>query len=104
MVKYAEERKFTWPQIRYWIAAWGLFFGGLVATIWGDEFPWGKMMPAIKELGPGIFTAGILALLIEPFFRREFARDAFLAAFRYILPAELKDEVEKILAYNFICD
>jgi hypothetical protein len=51
-----------------------------------------------------MFTAGILALLVEPFFRKEFARDAFLAAFRYVLPPEFREEVEKILRFDFLAE
>src|SRR5215469_15060470 len=97
-----EGRGFTWPQIRYWLVGWGLFFFGLFATIRGDLLPY--VGGPIKELGPGIFTAGILALLVEPFFRKEFARDAFLAAFRYVLPSEFREEVEKILKFDFIAE
>jgi hypothetical protein len=97
------ERQFTWPEVRYWTVGLTLVFGGAAAAIWGDDLPeWAQRIA--KELGPGIFTAGILALLVEPFFRKEFARDAFLAAFRYVLPEAFKDEVAKILTYNFICE
>ncbi|MFZ0424633.1 MAG: hypothetical protein WAL80_17295 [Xanthobacteraceae bacterium] len=87
----------TWPQIRYWLICGALLIGGGAATIWGD-----KTWPFVKELGPGIFTAGILAALVEPFFRHEFARDAFLAAFRYVMPDELKEEVQRIIGYKFL--
>ena len=99
----------TWPQIRYWGVSLGLLIVGFAATTWGG--PWQSFTPIVnwfgpvaKELGPGIFTAGILACLVEPFFRNEFARDAFLAAFRYVLPSELKDEVAKILTLEFIAE
>src|SRR5215467_2792849 len=97
-----EERQFTWPQIRYWIVGIILVIGGASGAIWGDDlsFTWAQRIA--KELGPGVFTAGILALLVEPFFRKEFARDAFLAAFRYVLPEEFKEEVTKILAHPFV--
>jgi hypothetical protein len=92
----------TWPQIRYWLACLGLIVVGIGATIWGG--PWEPIRNTAKELGPGIFTAGILASLVEPFFRHEFARDAFLAAFRYVLPEEFKEEVEKIIRHEFIAE
>ena len=80
----------------------GIILFGLFATIRGDLLPY--VGGPTKELGPGIFTAGILALLVEPFFRKEFARDAFLAAFRYVLPSEFREEVEKILKFDFIAE
>jgi hypothetical protein len=91
----------TWPQVRYWLFAVALIAVGVVATLWGG--PWEIIRPLVKELGPGVFTAGILAALVEPFFRNEFARDAFLAAFRYVLPSELKEEVRRIIGYKFLC-
>jgi hypothetical protein len=88
----------------------GLIILGLAATVWGG--PWELARPIVKELRPGVFTAGILAYLVEPFFRREFARDAFLSAFRYVLPTlsafryvlptEFRDEVAKILRFEAI--
>ena len=96
-----DRRGLTWPQIRYWLICSALIVVGILATIWGGPFD--RISPIIKELGPGIFTAGILASLVEPFFRNEFARDAFLAAFRYVLPDELKEEVRRILNYKFLC-
>jgi hypothetical protein len=89
----------TWSQIRYWALSISLTIAGLVATIWGDT-----VHSAVKELGPGLFTAGILACLVEPFFRKEFARDAFLAAFRYVLPNEFREEIAKILRFDFIAE
>jgi hypothetical protein len=103
-MKPVEERRFTGPQIRYWLISLGLVVGGAAAAIWGDELPWQWLRLIAKELGPGIFTAGIIASLVEPFFRREFARDAFLAAFRYVLPPAFKEEVEKILRFESIAD
>jgi hypothetical protein len=91
----------TWPQIRCWLFAFALIGLGVGATLWGG--PWEIGRPFVKELGPGVFTAGILAALVEPFFRKEFARDAFLAAFRYVLPDELKEEVRRIIGYKFLC-
>jgi len=92
----------TFPQIRYWVACLGLIIVGVTATIWGG--PWEATRPIFKELGPGIFTAGILASLVEPFFRKEFARDAFLAAFRYVLPEEFREEVAKIIRFEFVAE
>jgi hypothetical protein len=76
---------------------------GVTATVSADYA--GEMAGnIIKELGPGLFTAGILGLLVDPFLRRELARDAFLALFRYVLPNEFKDEVEKILRFEFVAE
>ena len=97
-----KDKGLTWPQIRYWGTCFALVVVGVAATTWGG--PWETSRPFVKELGPGVFTAGILAALVEPFFRKEFARDAFVAAFRYVLPKEFKDEIGKILRNEFIAE
>lgn len=99
-----EDERFTWSQIRYWVAGVALVLLGAAAAIGGPHLPYDWMQDLAKELGPGVFTAGLLALLVEPFFRREFARDAFLAAFRYVLPEQFKEEVSKILTHAFISE
>jgi hypothetical protein len=92
----------TRAQIIYWIISVGLLLGGGAGTLGGEYVPFVGWI--IKELGPGIFTAGILAAVVEPHFRQEFARDAFLAAYRYVLPKEFKEEIEKIIRFEFIAD
>jgi hypothetical protein len=90
----------TRSQIIYWSISLALLVGGCIGTLVGYLIPYVGWI--IQALGPGIFTAGILAVLAEPHFRKEFARDAFLAAFRYVLPKEFKEEVEKIIRFEFI--
>ncbi len=99
-----DDKGLTWPQIRYWAIAISLGIGGLVALIVAQFLPWQGARFVVGEIGVACLIAGILAGLVEPFFREEFARDAFLAAFRYVLPRELKNEVERILKFNFISD
>jgi hypothetical protein len=94
----------TWPQIRYWSVAIVLGVVGFVASIGAQFIPWEWLRVLLSEVAVASFIAGILAGLVEPFFRAEFARDAFLAAFRYVLPNEFKQEVEKILRTVFICE
>jgi hypothetical protein len=105
---WAEERTMekgqglTWAQLRYWSMCAALIVVGGAGTIWGDRLPW--LGSVVKELSPAIFIAGVLGSFVEPFFRKEFARDAFLAAFRYVLPPEFKDEITKILRFEFIAE
>ena len=58
----------------------------------------------LRNWGREFLLPESVAALVEPFFRKEFARDAFLASFRYVLPKEFKNEVEKILRNVFICE
>ena len=92
----------TWPQIRYWVTCGALIVVGAGLAIWGPDLPWAWVQAIAKELGSGLLIAGILGGFVEPFFRNEFARDAFLAAFRRVLPDEFKEEVEKIIRFEFI--
>jgi hypothetical protein len=55
-----EGKGLTWSQIQYWLVCAGLLLIGFVATVWGG--PWEWVRPIVKELGPGFFTAGLLAV------------------------------------------
>src|ERR1700730_10297315 len=62
--------------IPYWLICLGLIVIGIGATIWGG--PWEPVRDIAKELGPGIFTAGILGSLVALFFQHQFVRDRSL--------------------------
>jgi len=99
-----QDEGLTWPQIRYRRVA-GLLAAIGVACIVGAPFiPLEGLRFVTAEIGVAFLIAGILAGVVEPFFREEFARDAFVAAFRYVLPSEFKDEVEKILRFELIAE
>src|ERR1700720_839585 len=63
----------TSPRISYWLVCLSLVVIGIAATIWGG--PWEPVRDIAKVLGPGIFTAGILGLLVALFFQHEFVPD-----------------------------
>src|SRR5262249_11238489 len=92
----------TWSQIIYWLICAALILGGLAGASYAHLLPWEWVRVIVKELGTGFLIAGILAAVVEPHFRREFARDAFVAAFRRVLPDEFKDEIEKIMRFDCI--
>jgi hypothetical protein len=97
-------RTWTWPQIRYWVVAIVLAIIGLGLLIGAQFIPWEGARFVVSEIGIASLIASLLAGVVEPFFRGEFARDAFLAAFRYVLPKEFREEVEKILKFDFIAE
>jgi len=66
-----DDKNLTSPQIPYWLVCLGLVVIGIGATVWGG--PWETIHDVAKELGPGIFTAGLLGSLVGLFFRNEFA-------------------------------
>jgi hypothetical protein len=57
----------------------------------------------VKELGVAALIAAALGLTVDQAMKAELVRDAFYAAFRYVLPEELKAEVARIIDYRFIC-
>jgi hypothetical protein len=97
-----DDGKSTWARVKYYVICGGLIVGGLVSAIGGPGLLWEPIGAVLRELGLASIVAGILGLFVEPFFKNEFARDAFLAAFRYVLPDEFKEEIERILRYEFI--
>jgi hypothetical protein len=97
-------RTWTWPQIRYWVVVSAIAIVGLGFLIGAHFIPWNEARLIATEIGIASLVASILAGVVEPFFRGEFARDAFLAAFRYVLPMEFRAEVEKILKFDFIAE
>jgi hypothetical protein len=94
----------TWPQVRYRRIAGLLAAIGLACIVGALFIPLEELRFVTTEIGVASLIAGILAGVVEPFFREEFARDAFVAAFRYVLPSEFKDEVEKILRFELIAE
>jgi hypothetical protein len=98
------ESGFTKSQIRFWSICAVLILGGGGAVVGAEALPWPIAQLVIKELGLGLFIAGIVAALVDPYFRRELSRDAFVASFRYVLPPEFKDEITKIMRFEFIAE
>jgi hypothetical protein len=76
---------------------------GAAGSLWHQDIPWSWLAHLAGALSPPLFTAGILGLTVDIFLKRELARDVFVAAFRYILPDELKEEVQRIISYKFLC-
>lgn len=57
----------------------------------------------VESVFVAILIAGILGLSIDRFFRQQFAEDAFKASIGYLLPGELKGEMEWIYKCHIIC-
>ena len=76
---------------------------GAGGSLWHQVIPWSWLAHLAEALCPPLFTAGILGLTVDTFLKRELARDVFVAAFRYVLPDELKEEVHRIISYKFLC-
>jgi hypothetical protein len=90
-------------QIKVWLVLGIMTAIGAIGSIFYDDIspPWTSQIA--EALCPPLFTAGVLGLTVDTFLKREFARDVFTAAFRYVLPDELKEEVRRIIGYKFLC-
>jgi len=69
-------------------------YAGLYVGLW--------LEPIVREFGSALIVAAVIGGTVDLFFKDEFARDAFVAAFRYVLPAELKEEALRIISYKFL--
>jgi hypothetical protein len=57
----------------------------------------------VHDLGIGFMVAGILGATIDQILRRQLAEDAFKASIGYLLPNELKGEMEWIYSTHILC-
>ncbi len=103
-----DDKSLTSPQIPYWLVCLGLVVVGIGATVWGG--PWEPIHDVARELGPGIFTAGLLGSLIGLFFRPEFTSSPGLhqsqslpraAASTTLLPSDRAAQVAAIISGEF---
>jgi hypothetical protein len=93
----------SWAQIKIWLILAAMTIVGAAGSVYYGSIPEPWFSHIVEALCPPIFTAGILGLTVDAFLKRELARDVFVAAFRYILPEELKEEVRRIIGYTFLC-
>jgi len=73
----------------------------LVSSLLLQEWPDWKFF--LNSFGVAFVIAGILGLTIDRLFRQQLAEDAFKASIGYILPDELKGEMEWIYGSHIIC-
>jgi hypothetical protein len=91
-------------QITVWVALAVAFVAGLICVIFSDELPYVRMQRVIEDIGIALIVASILGITIDRALKIELVRDVFNAAFQYVLPGELKQEIRKILTYRLICE
>lgn len=97
------ERPISRDQIKLWFALAIMFILGVLGVLVADQLPWPWAQHLLKELSGALFTAAFLGFTVDRAAKIELIRDAFYAAFRYILPPELKEEVARIINYKFLC-
>ena len=92
---------------RYRSYCLGFIVVGLVLSYLGHEYSkqlWSWFAFFVSELGAAISIAGVLGIFVEPFFKTDFGRDVFEAAYRYVLPREFKDEVAKVMRQQLLAN
>lgn len=57
----------------------------------------------LRDIGSGFIVAGILGAGIDQILRRQLAEDAFKATIGYLLPDELKGEMQWIYEQSILC-
>jgi hypothetical protein len=90
-------------RVRLWFVLGGLAAFGVVAIAGSHWVPWKWLEGVVKEIGVASLVAAILGLTVDQALKVELVRDVFYAAFRYLLPSELKDEVARVIGYRFLC-
>src|SRR5262245_44463209 len=83
-----------------WLVAAVMTALGVTGSILHNELPWPWAQHLARDLAVALFVAGLLAASVDTFFKTEFARDVFNAAFAYFLPNELKQEIKRIIEYK----
>jgi hypothetical protein len=91
-------------RFKLWMALLCLAGVGVACNLLASFYFTNWLEPILRELGAALIVAAVIGGTVDQFFKQEFARDAFLAAFRYVLPEEFKTEVERILRYAFVCE
>ena len=55
------------------------------------------------ELGHAFLIAAVLGWLVDKSLKTKLVRDAFEAAYGYVLAPELKQEIHRVMNYRFLC-
>jgi hypothetical protein len=94
-------------QVRLWLFLGAMLVVGVLAIVSASYITSNTSLhllaELLKEVGVALMIAAFLGLTVDRLLKLEMARDVFLAAFRYVLPDELKEEVGRIISYKFIC-
>jgi hypothetical protein len=80
-----------------------MFVGGIILNVISPSLPWELLNHLLRDFSIALFVAALLAISVDRFFRTEFAKDVFNAAYSYLLPDELKQEIKRIIETKFVC-
>jgi hypothetical protein len=96
-------RDIPFARILLWVALGMMGAFGIIGILSADLIPWVWTHAPLHEISDSLLTAAILGATADRFFHAELSRDVFRAAFRYVLPDEIKEEVNRIINYRLIC-
>jgi hypothetical protein len=102
-MKSSDPRPISRGQVLIWIYLTAMAVIGVAGIIYAPDLPWEAVRAPSKDIASALLTAAILGATADRFFHAELARDVFRAAFRYVLPDEIKDEVNRIIDYRPLC-
>jgi hypothetical protein len=77
---------------------------GILARHFGHSIPPLWLGSVVAELGLGCIIAAILALLVDRTLKAGLIKDAFETTFGYVLPDELKGELQWIYDQKVLCE
>ena len=97
------ERDVSKAQVIFWVFIGSAFVAGAAMAFFADDIPWRWLQKIAEETGSALMIAAIISLTVDRTLKLELARDVFNAAFQYVLPPELKDEILRIIGYKFVC-
>ena len=100
-------QKSWWKQPTFWILVGIAIFGIviiLITNFYIAEDRIGNWFTVINHIGIAFLVAGILGITIELFLSQRLAEDAFKATIGYLLPDELKPEMEWVYQQKTIAN
>jgi len=90
-------------EVKLWAILGAMLVFGVILLLSAEAWPWKPLEKMAEGLGIALLTGALLGISVDRILKIELARDVFQAAFRYVLPPELKDEVTRIINYKFLC-
>lgn len=98
----AQQGSLRW---RLWLPLVCMAAIGIAGSIGSHSLPTGLewLAHVIRDISIALVVAAVLGATVDIFLKTELSRDVFNAAYAYLLPPELKQEIARIIEYKFIC-
>jgi hypothetical protein len=94
-----------WPMnhVAYYCILGAIFVGGLLMVIVPHWLEWSWDKQIIPELGKALIITSVLGFTIEPSLRKALARNVFAAAFGYLMPEDVREQLIEIASQRLLC-